>query len=76
VGPDSGKTFESTDQSQYSLFIESLDSTDYAIFESSNVKSSSRRVIVNRDDRPENNLAGTVIGDIAPAIGVYDRGGK
>jgi hypothetical protein len=76
VGPDPRKTVESTDQSQYCLFIESLDSADYTVFESSNVKSSSLRVIVNRDNRPENYLAGTVIRDIAPAVGVYDCGGK
>jgi hypothetical protein len=76
VGPDPRKTVELPDQSQYSLFIESLDGIDYALFESSNVEPARRRVVVNRDNRPENNLAGTVIGDISPAISVNHCGGE
>jgi hypothetical protein len=70
VGPDPRKTVESPDHSQYSLFIKSLNGIDCAIFESSNVEPARRRVIVYRDNRPQNNLAGTVIGDISPAISV------
>jgi hypothetical protein len=76
VGPDPRKTVESPDQSKYSQLIESPDGIDYAIFEPSNVEPASRRVVVNRDNRPENNLAGTVISDVSPAVGINHCGGE
>jgi hypothetical protein len=73
VGPDARETFEPTNSPQDALFIKSLDGTYDAIFEPSNMQATSRRVIVNGDNRPKNYLAWTVVRNLSPAVGIHHR---
>ena len=70
VGPDTGIAVQAIDSTQSALRVEVTHGRNDGVFQSGDVKFAGRRIIIDCDNGPRDDLTGRVIRDIPAAVGV------